>query len=94
MALLRKATLVITDSGGLQEEASYLKIPCLTLRENTERPITLTMGTNRLARPAELEALITKILKGDWPKGEEIELWDGKTAMRVRASLQHALMAQ
>jgi len=94
MALLRQATLVITDSGGLQEEASYLKIPCLTLRENTERPITLTLGTNRLARPAELEALITKILKGDWPKGKEIELWDGKTAMRVSASLQRAVTVQ
>lgn len=91
MALLRRATLVITDSGGIQEEASYLKVPCLTLRENTERPITLTLGTNRLAKPAQLDRLIGQILKGDWPKGERIELWDGKTALRVCDSLGRAM---
>jgi len=91
MALLRRATLVITDSGGIQEEASYLKVPCLTLRENTERPITLTLGTNRLAKPAQLDRLIGQILKGEWPKGERIELWDGKTALRVCDSLGRAM---
>lgn len=93
MALLRRAQVVITDSGGVQEESSYLKIPCLTLRETTERPITLTLGTNRLAQPAQLEALIAKILEGDWPAGKDIELWDGKTAARVCASLQRVLRA-
>jgi len=93
MALMQRAALAITDSGGIQEEASYLKIPCLTLRENTERPITLTAGTNRLAKPAQLDRLIGKILKGDWPKGKRIELWDGRTASRVCASLRRALGA-
>ena len=54
MALVREAALVITDSGGIQEETTYLDIPCITLRPNTERPITLTEGTNQLAKISEL----------------------------------------
>ena len=91
MALMRGAALVITDSGGVQEETSYLGLPCLTLRDNTERPITLTLGTNRLAKPAQLAELTQIILKGNWPSGNRIELWDGQTAGRVCASLRRAV---
>lgn len=90
MALMRRATLVITDSGGVQEETSYLKIPCITLRKNTERPITLTLGTNRLARATELVHHVRGIINGNWPKGGPIELWDGHTADRAGESLRRA----
>jgi UDP-N-acetylglucosamine 2-epimerase (non-hydrolysing) len=86
MALIRGAALVITDSGGIQEETSYLGIPCLTLRENTERPITLKLGTNQLAKPTQLAKLTRSILKGKRPNGNKIDLWDGLTAVRVFAA--------
>ncbi|MFZ0548555.1 MAG: UDP-N-acetylglucosamine 2-epimerase (non-hydrolyzing), partial [Candidatus Promineifilaceae bacterium] len=69
MGLATQARFVITDSGGLQEETTYLGIPCLTLRENTERPITITQGTNRLVKPGELLEAVEAILSGDWPTG-------------------------
>ncbi len=77
------AKMVITDSGGLQEETTYLDIPCLTLRENTERPITITQGTNRLVTADNLAENIVKALSGDWPKGICPPLWDGATALRA-----------
>ena len=82
------AQLVITDSGGLQEETTYLGIPCLTLRPNTERPITLTQGTNRLVKPKELLVNVEQALNGGWPSGQRPELWDGKTAQRCVAGLR------
>jgi UDP-N-acetylglucosamine 2-epimerase (non-hydrolysing) len=94
MALIRGAALVITDSGGIQEETSYLGIPCLTLRENTERPITLKLGTNQLAKPTQLAKLTRSILKGKRPNGNKIDLWDGLTAVRVCASLRRVLRAK
>ena len=75
--------MVITDSGGLQEETTYLDIPCLTLRENTERPITISQGTNRLVTAESLAVNIASALNGDWPKGVCPLLWDGKTANRA-----------
>ena len=88
MGLVREARLVITDSGGIQEETTYLDIPCITVRDNTERPITVTDGTNRLTVPGDVEAAVDKVLSGDWPKAQKIEMWDGKTAGRVVASLK------
>lgn len=83
MNLVMKSRLLITDSGGVQEETTYLGIPCLTLRPNTERPVTITQGTNRLCRPEDLHDMVLKILSNDFPKGTIPHLWDGKTAGRV-----------
>lgn len=88
MNLVKDARLVITDSGGLQEETTYLDIPCITLRENTERPITISEGTNRLVEPACLATETGKALAGDWPSGRRPELWDGQTAGRCVESLR------
>jgi len=93
MNLVTGASLVVTDSGGLQEETTYLGIPCLTLRENTERPITLTEGTNRLCRGEDIPALTEAILSGHAPKGRQPELWDGHAASRVAESLKQHLGA-
>ena len=83
MNLVFNCRLAITDSGGIQEETSYLGIPCLTLRENTERPITITQGTNQLCKVDDLEDKVAEILNGSHPKAKKIELWDGKTAQRI-----------
>lgn len=87
MALVREAMFVITDSGGLQEETTYLGIPCLTLRAATERPVTVTQGTNRLISPEGLRPAVEQVLKGAWPRSRCPELWDGCTAGRAARSL-------
>jgi UDP-N-acetylglucosamine 2-epimerase (non-hydrolysing) len=88
MNLVANARAVVTDSGGVQEETTYLGIPCLTLRENTERPVTVTEGSNRLAKPDELAAMIDTVLAGTWPKGRRPDLWDGHAAARCSAALK------
>ncbi len=89
MSLVQGASLVLTDSGGLQEETTYLGIPCITLRENTERPITLTMGTNRLVSPTDVCDSVRQVVQGYWQRGSVPEYWDGKTAGRVVQSLKN-----
>jgi len=88
MNLVFNARLVITDSGGIQEETTYLGIPCLTMRENTERPVTVTRGTNSLCPPGELLARVGEILGRKSCPAPTIELWDGRTAGRVVKAIQ------
>lgn len=83
IGLADKARFVLTDSGGLQEETTFLKVPCLTLRPNTERPITITQGTNRLTSLETLQADINRILEENQQSGEVPELWDGMTSERI-----------
>jgi len=91
MNLVFHCSLVITDSGGIQEETTYLGIPCLTLRPNTERPITIVQGTNRLCTPDNLETCFEAVLTQKYPKGKIPDLWDGNTAQRVVESLKEFL---
>lgn len=83
--LMMQAQLVLTDSGGIQEETTILGIPCLTLRENTERPITITQGTNTLVGvdPDRIVSEVHSILSGESKAGRVPELWDGQTAGRI-----------
>ncbi len=85
LALQRTATVVITDSGGIQEETTYLGVPCLTLRDNTERPVTVSAGTNVLVGQdsQKLGSELTKILDGKGKKGTIPPLWDGHAGDRI-----------
>lgn len=85
LCLLSKATLVLTDSGGIQEETTALGVPCLTLRENTERPITISQGTNLLVgtQPGKIVAAAREILAGRSKAGRVPPLWDGHAAERI-----------
>jgi UDP-N-acetylglucosamine 2-epimerase (non-hydrolysing) len=88
MNLVFNSRLIITDSGGVQEETTFLEIPCLTLRPNTERPVTITQGTNLLCRPKELGKNVDSILEDRFKKGSIPELWDGRTAKRIADLVQ------
>ncbi|HEY6359901.1 MAG TPA: UDP-N-acetylglucosamine 2-epimerase (non-hydrolyzing) [Vicinamibacterales bacterium] len=85
LALMSQARLVFTDSGGIQEETTAMGIPCLTFRENTERPITVTHGTNQLlgVDPARTAAAVEQVLAGNGRDGRIPELWDGRAAGRI-----------
>ncbi len=84
LGLMAKAAFVLTDSGGIQEETTALGVPCLTLRRNTERPVTVTHGTNRLAMtPEEIRSGVQEILDGRWPKGRPVPFWDGHASERI-----------
>ena len=91
--LVERAKAVITDSGGITEEASILRVPCLTLRDNTERPETITLGTNELVgtNPKNMKPYLDKLFSGEWKKGHDIPLWDGQTATRIIESLKAVL---
>ena len=88
--LMSNATAILTDSGGIQEETTYLGVPCLTFRDSTERPITVTLGTNQLLSdldPKKTYAALVEILAGKVKKGSIPPLWDGKAAERIAAQL-------
>lgn len=89
LGLQARATVVITDSGGIQEETTYLGVPCLTLRENTERPVTVSLGTNVLVGrdPGKLRSELALVLAGKAKKGTVPPLWDGHTGERIAAHL-------
>ncbi len=83
--LVQNARAVITDSGGISEETTILNVPCLTLRNNTERPETCTIGTNKLVglNAQKIKMAFEELEYGHWPSGRHPELWDGKAAMRI-----------
>ena len=90
LSLQNHATVVITDSGGIQEETTYLGVPCLTVRENTERPITVSVGTNILVGQ-DMERLrdeVARILNGGAKEGQAPPLWDGLAARRIAAIIE------
>jgi len=96
VGLMQEATLVMTDSGGIQEETTALGIPCLTLRDNTERPITIEQGTNTLTgrdRDRILTA-VADVLDTGGKRGRVPELWDGHTAARIADHLAGWLAAR
>jgi len=89
LGMQSRATVVITDSGGIQEETTYLGVPCLTLRENTERPVTVSLGTNVLVGrdPDKLRSELSRVLAGQAKKGTIPPLWDGHAGERIAALL-------
>jgi UDP-N-acetylglucosamine 2-epimerase (non-hydrolysing) len=87
--LVVRAKCVITDSGGITEETTVMGVPCITLRDNTERPETVTVGTNELigTHPKAIAPALKKLFAGEWKKGNIPELWDGRTAERIVCQL-------
>jgi UDP-N-acetylglucosamine 2-epimerase (non-hydrolysing) len=87
--LVKDAAVVITDSGGIQEETTVLGVPCVTLRENTERPVTVTVGTNYLigTEPVKILKTVKMILAGQGKKGQIPQFWDGQAGDRIVAIL-------
>jgi UDP-N-acetylglucosamine 2-epimerase (non-hydrolysing) len=83
--LVENAKAVITDSGGITEETTVMGIPCMTLRDNTERPETVKIGTNELigTDPSAIRPAMEMLFAGNWKKGSIPEMWDGKTAKRI-----------
>lgn len=88
--LAKHAKAVITDSGGITEETTVMGVPCLTLRDNTERPETITLGTNELigTNPDAIKPAMDKLFAGEWKKGSIPPLWDGRTGERIVAHLE------
>jgi UDP-N-acetylglucosamine 2-epimerase (non-hydrolysing) len=93
--LVRHSKAVITDSGGITEESTVMGVPCMTLRDNTERPETVAVGTNELlgTDPAALKPALDSLFAGQWKKGGIPELWDGRTSDRIVLALETMLAA-
>lgn len=91
--LVQHAKAVITDSGGITEETTILQVPCLTLRDSTERPETVSIGTNELVgtEPKAIQEPLSKLFAGTWKKGGVPELWDGNAAVRIVAVLEQLI---
>ncbi len=89
--LVENSLAVITDSGGITEETTVMGVPCITLRDNTERPETVTVGTNELigTNPKAIKPALKKLFAGEWKKGSIPELWDGNTANRIVSILKN-----
>ena len=83
--LVKHAKGVLTDSGGITEETTVLNVPCITLRDNTERPETIDIGTNKLigTNPTAIKPALNKLLSDQWKHGQIPEKWDGKAANRI-----------
>ena len=83
--MVKHAKAVITDSGGITEEATVLDVPCMTLRDSTERPETITMGSNELVgtNPSNLQPFLERLQSGKWKQTTIPPLWDGKTSQRI-----------
>jgi UDP-N-acetylglucosamine 2-epimerase (non-hydrolysing) len=94
--LWKDAAVVLTDSGGLQEETTAMGVPCITIRNNTERPVTVEQGSNVLAGtdPVSIIAETRKVLRGEGKQGRRPHLWDGKAAERIVAVLAAELAGQ
>ncbi len=94
LCLQKQSKLVLTDSGGIQEETSCLDIPCLTLRQNTERPVTVELGTSTIVGNDEnlIRATFEQVLAGQYKQGQPIPLWDGHTAERVADNLENLML--
>jgi len=93
LALMNNAQLVLTDSGGIQEETTALGIPCVTARTTTERPVTIEQGTNVLVQPtaAEIRSAVQQILDGNGKHGNRPDLWDGRASDRIAAIIADKL---
>jgi UDP-N-acetylglucosamine 2-epimerase (non-hydrolysing) len=91
--LVKHSKAVITDSGGITEESTVMGVPCMTLRNNTERPETVTLGTNELlgTDPAALKPALDRLFAGEWKKGGIPELWDGRASDRIVKALESLL---
>lgn len=96
LGLQRRAAVVITDSGGIQEETTYLGVPCLTLRNNTERPVTVEVGTNVIVGHDrnKLTAELSKIVSGKFKRGSIPHLWDGHAGERIASCLHERIASQ
>jgi UDP-N-acetylglucosamine 2-epimerase (non-hydrolysing) len=89
LGLVSDSRLVVTDSGGLQEETTVLGVPCITLRDNTERPVTVEQGTNTVVGHdrQQIMAIVSDVLENGGKRGRTPELWDGKAAVRIKSVL-------
>lgn len=94
LRLMEQAGVVVTDSGGIQEETTYLRVPCITLRESTERPVTVSLGTNELLPldPGRVAQRVADLIGGEQPHGQQPPYWDGHAAGRITRVLESSFV--